>query len=76
MRRKGTDEGRTDKRRIKGQRGALMRHRGQPAVTHIAARQQNSGPEGPLQSPGGQRLHLFSRSRTPGKPPRLNKSGK
>lgn len=53
-------EGQIRKENRKGQCGALMQHRGQPAVTHTVARQQNSGPRGPLQSPGGQRLQSFS----------------
>lgn len=57
------EQGRTDKKKKnrEGQCGALMRHIGQPAVTHTVARRQNSGHRGPLQSPGGQRLESFSR---------------
>lgn len=42
------ERGQTRKEKRKGQCGALMKHRGQPAFTHIIARQQNSGPGGPL----------------------------
>lgn len=44
------DEGR------KGKKRSTWCSKGQPAVTHNVARQQNSGPQGPQQSPGGQRV--------------------